>query len=110
MPSECLITCSQPQLICACPLLPSIPFSLVFFTLLICYSDHGEQIWVWQTDDATLYYDSHETVRFRVEAEHWFDHIPLGPNEKEDGLERRSPYTIEASMGEDGLGAVLWWD
>jgi DNA-directed RNA polymerase subunit E'/Rpb7 len=110
MPSECLLICSRLRLICTCSLCPYDPSNPVLITLLICYSDHGEQIWVWQTDDAALYYDHAETVRFRVEAEHWFDHIPLGPNEKEDGLERRSPYTIEASMGEDGLGPVLWWD
>jgi len=74
------------------------------------YFDHGEQVWVWQSDDGPLYYDHAETVRFRVEAEHWVDQSPLGPNEKEDGLERRSPYTIDVSMGEDGLGPVLWWD
>jgi len=72
--------------------------------------NHAEQVWVWSVDDALIYYDNAETVRFRVEAEHWVDQSPLGPNENPDEQERRAPYTIEASMGEDGLGPVLWWD
>jgi len=49
-------------------------------------------------------------VRFRIEAEHWVDQSPLGPGEKEEGIEKKSPYTIEASMSEAGLGPCLWWD
>jgi DNA-directed RNA polymerase III subunit RPC8 len=78
--------------------------------LLTCYSNHAEQCWVFATDDAPFYYDNEETVRFRVEAEYWVDQSPLGPNEDPDEPQRRPPYTIEASMGEDGLGPVLWWD
>lgn len=51
-----------------------------------------------------------EPIRFRVETEKWFDQTPLGPNEKENGVEKPSPYMIEGSMAEDGLGPVLWWD
>jgi DNA-directed RNA polymerase III subunit RPC8 len=78
--------------------------------LLIYYSDHSEQVWIWNPDGQKFYLDNQETVRFRVEAEYWFDQTPLGPNEKEEDTDRRSPYAIEASMGEDGLGPILWWD
>jgi len=74
-------------------------------------SDHTEQVWIWTTpDQVNLYYDPQEIVRFRIESEKWVDQSPLGPNEKEEGLEKTSPYAIEGSMMEEGLGPVLWWD
>jgi DNA-directed RNA polymerase III subunit RPC8 len=57
-----------------------------------------------------MYFDHHESVRFRVESEAWFDQSPLGPSEKEEGVKKESPYKIEASMADAGLGPCLWWD
>jgi DNA-directed RNA polymerase III subunit RPC8 len=73
-------------------------------------SNHTDQIWIWVNDGQDFYYDSHETVRFRIESETWVDQSPLGPGEKEEGIERASPYAIEASMVDIGLGPCLWWD
>ena len=64
-------------------------------------SDHTEQTWVWQTDSELFYFDKNETVRFRVENEHWNDQSPATPVAERDvdGAlvvgERRSPYGIE---------------
>ncbi|KAI9746116.1 MAG: DNA-directed RNA polymerase III subunit rpc25 [Claussenomyces sp. TS43310] len=75
------------------------------------YFDHNEQVWIWRNEGADdLYFDNHESVRFRVEAEEWVDQSPLGPSDKEEGIERESPYRIIASMAESGLGPCLWWD
>ena len=49
-------------------------------------------------------------MRFRIENEYWFDQSPLGPSEKERGVVKKSPYMIEASMEDAGLGPCLWWD
>jgi DNA-directed RNA polymerase subunit E'/Rpb7 len=57
-----------------------------------------------------MYFDSQEVVRFRIESERWTDQSPLGPNEEKENREKISPYVIEGSMAEDGLGPVLWWD
>ncbi|KAF2496673.1 hypothetical protein BU16DRAFT_525825 [Lophium mytilinum] len=57
-----------------------------------------EKVWVWDTDDSELFYDNNETVRFRVENEHW------------DTNEERPPYRIIGSMTISGLGPVLWWE
>lgn len=66
---------------------------------------------IWMSEGTPLYFDNHETVRFRIEKEHWFDQSPVGPKEKEEGLVvKQSPYVIEASMEDPGLGPVLWWD
>jgi len=73
------------------------------------FFDHNEQAWGWQVDGEIYYYDDHEWVLFKVEAERWVDQSPLGPNEAEEGVEKNSPYTIEASMVDAGLGPCLWW-
>lgn len=74
-------------------------------------SNHTEQVWVWENEGAdALYFDNHESVRFRIEAEEWTDHSPLTPSEREEGVVRDSPYRLQASMAEPGLGPCLWWD
>jgi DNA-directed RNA polymerase III subunit RPC8 len=84
--------------------------------LLIFYSNDLEQVFTWVTDDATLYFDSHETVRIRVEEETWHDQAPTkatgGENEQDMEVEnnKQAPYGITASMEESGLGPCLWWD
>ncbi|TAQ83633.1 hypothetical protein B7494_g8045 [Chlorociboria aeruginascens] len=75
-----------------------------------CYFDHGQQLFIWEFEGVKLYFDNQEKVRFRVNSENWFDQSPIGPSEKEDGTQKKSPYTIEADMKEAGLGPCLWWD
>ena len=48
-------------------------------------------------------------VRFQIEQEYWFDQTPIGPGEVEED-QRKSPYTLTASMQMEGLGPCLWWD
>lgn len=48
-----------------------------------------EQLMVWRTVDEDngeqeLFFDNHETVRFRIEEEVWTDLTPVGPKEKEE--------------------------
>ncbi|KAI9858532.1 MAG: DNA-directed RNA polymerase III subunit rpc25 [Vezdaea acicularis] len=71
-----------------------------------------EAVWIWQNEGVQLFFDKNETVRFRVENELWHDQVPLPPSERaeQSAAERRSPYTLEASMGQGGLGCTLWWD
>jgi len=59
-----------------------------------------------------LYFDNHETVRFRVEEEVWTDQTPKGPREKEEleGGLKSSPYSLKGTMEDAGLGPCLWWD
>ncbi len=79
--------------------------------LIIPLSDHDEQLYVWETDGQTLFYDNQETVRFRIEDEIWHDQIPVGPRDKEDaGAVKSSPYQLIATMEDAGLGPCLWWD
>jgi len=67
---------------------------------------------VWKTDDQELFYDNHETVRFRIEEEVWTDQTPMGPREKEEnaGVLKKSPYILYGTMEDAGLGPCLWWD
>jgi len=74
------------------------------------YFDHQQQLWIWDNEGDLFHYDNHEAVRFRIESEVWVDQSPLGPSEREDGETKKSPYAIQASMAEAGLGPALWWD
>jgi DNA-directed RNA polymerase III subunit RPC8 len=88
----------------------SAPFPTLRCTQLTRPSNRDEQCFIWKTEDgASLFYDNHETVRFRVESEEWNDQQPIGPNNKIDET-RQSPYKIIASMEDPGLGPCLWWD
>lgn len=63
------------------------------------YFDHKDQTWVWRSDaESLLYFDAHETVRFKIESEEWVDQSPLGPSEKEEGRVLESPYKIVVSF------------
>lgn len=76
-------------------------------------SSRDDQNWIWRTPaHDLLYYDNHETVRFRVEEEHWFDHTPLGPqaDDAHAHAPQRPPYSLVGSMEDPGLGPCLWWD
>ena len=82
--------------------------------------DQAEQTWVWQAGEGNdLFFDNYEPVRFRVEGEVWTDLSPdkqmLQAEQAEGGGEgegeaRISPYEIQASMQQGGLGPLLWWD
>ena len=65
---------------------------------------------VWKADGQEMYFDNHETVRFRVEEEEWNDAAPVGPKREGVEVERKSPYKLVASMEEPGMGPCLWWD
>ena len=75
-------------------------------------SNKQEQVFTWTTDDSTLYYDNHETVRFRIEEEVWHDQAPTKATggEGEEAPPKKSPYGIIASMEDSGMGPCLWWD
>ncbi|KAF4506498.1 hypothetical protein G6O67_006578 [Ophiocordyceps sinensis] len=70
---------------------------------------HNEQLWIWNLDDQQLYYDVHETVRFQVVEEEWYDQTPTGPLQAEDAP-AKTPYRIKGSMANEGLGVCIWWD
>ncbi|RKU41171.1 DNA-directed RNA polymerase III subunit rpc25 [Coniochaeta pulveracea] len=73
----------------------------------------SEGLWVWRDEDQTMYYDTHEMVRFQVLTEEWHDQTPTGPEgliEEESGGRPIPPYRITGSMKGSGLGCCLWWD
>ncbi|KIM97708.1 hypothetical protein OIDMADRAFT_105227 [Oidiodendron maius Zn] len=78
------------------------------------FFSRDEQNYQWPVSPADkLFYDNHDTVRFRIEEEHWFDQSPLGPSAANDlnaPASAHSPYTLVASMEDPGLGPCLWWD
>lgn len=57
-----------------------------------------------------MYYDNGEMVNFQVIEEEWHDQTPLGPTKPgHDSDKKVSPYSIKATMRNDGLGICLWW-
>ncbi|TVY20444.1 DNA-directed RNA polymerase III subunit RPC8, partial [Lachnellula arida] len=65
---------------------------------------------IWAPEGDKMYFDNHETVRFRVEEEEWNDAAPVGPKREGIEVERKSPYKLVGSMEEPGMGPCLWWD
>lgn len=61
-----------------------------------------------------MFFDIGEVTRFRVELEEWNDQTPKKPNASSDSAstseEKKSPYTLQASMGRDALGPNYWWE
>ncbi|KAJ7355704.1 RNA polymerase III subunit Rpc25-domain-containing protein [Mycena albidolilacea] len=61
-----------------------------------------------------MWIDKGEVVRVRIEADEFYDDEP-GPVKMADGLQvvrevqARAPFTITASMAEQGLGPTSWW-
>jgi len=61
-----------------------------------------------------MWIDKGEVVRVRVEADEFYDDEP-GPVKMADGVQvvrevqARAPFTITASMAEQGLGPTAWW-
>ncbi|TVY55944.1 DNA-directed RNA polymerase III subunit RPC8, partial [Lachnellula cervina] len=74
------------------------------------YYDDGAGVMVWEPEGDKMYFDNHETVRFRVEEEEWNDAAPVGPKREGVEVERKSPYKLVVSMEEPGMGPCLWWD
>jgi len=81
----------------------------------------SEQIYEWRTEDNTLFFDTHETVRLRIQDEVWKDQSPVGPREKDEpsnslsipvgsGKTKNSPYSLIGSMDDAGMGPIIWWD
>ena len=60
----------------------------------IVSSNNAENVWVWDTDSAELFFDVEEVVRFRVESEQWEDQSPQHPLRRDENEERNSPYRI----------------
>ncbi|KAJ3741988.1 RNA polymerase III subunit Rpc25-domain-containing protein [Lentinula detonsa] len=61
-----------------------------------------------------MYIDTGEVIRIRVEADEFYDDEP-GPPKALEGVAvanevRRAPYSIIASIAEQGLGPVSWWN
>ncbi|KAA6409694.1 MAG: DNA-directed RNA polymerase III subunit RPC8 [Lasallia pustulata] len=83
---------------------PNLMFPGSFFNV-------QEQCWVWNNEGQEYFYDKYEWVRFRVEQEHWHDQSPVAPSERENisASDRKSPYSIIASMMQAGLGPTEWW-
>ncbi|KAJ7876282.1 RNA polymerase III subunit Rpc25-domain-containing protein [Mycena leptocephala] len=61
-----------------------------------------------------MFIDKGEVVRVRVEADEFYDDEP-GPIKMADGVQvvrevqARAPFTITASIAEQGLGPTSWW-
>lgn len=84
--------------------------TLASFSKLTFPSDHKEQLWVWNVDGDTLFYDNNEMVRFQVIDEEWHDQTPSGPTSRDEEAPVKAPYKIKGTMAKDGLGVCLWWD
>ncbi|KAF2847570.1 DNA-directed RNA polymeras-like protein III 25 kDa polypeptide, partial [Plenodomus tracheiphilus IPT5] len=74
--------------------------------------NHGENVWVWNSDGTELFLDKGEPVLFRVEQEEWIDQRPtiVQKDEKGDIIEERgTAWRVIGSMNQAGLGPTLWW-
>lgn len=84
-----------------------------------CRYDEDEKVWIWEyeSDDGKhdLFMDPGEPIRFRVTGNKFTETIPRdhkpGSTESTDAVEKEkpSPYTVNASISEPGLGLVSWW-
>lgn len=79
-----------------------------------CQYDHNEQLWVWESENGSLYWDIHETVRLAVVGEEWNDQTPTKPtasmDEETPQEVKLPPYIVKGSMKAEGLGCTLWWE
>ncbi|CAK5267407.1 unnamed protein product [Mycena citricolor] len=61
-----------------------------------------------------MWMDKGEIMRIRVESDEFYDEEP-GPAKMAEGVQvvkeaqTRAPFTITASIGEQGLGPITWW-
>lgn len=99
-----------------------------------CYYSVKDQVWIWNidgTEEAKVFFELNEKIRFRVEKEVFFD---IKPNLKELEAKERlleekgeetlleeeakkpqkeddpAPYVILGSCQSDGMGLVAWWE
>ncbi|CUM66674.1 uncharacterized protein PRCAT00004350001 [Priceomyces carsonii] len=76
-----------------------------------CVFREAEKAWVWQPDEeAELFIDINEKIRFRVEEEIFVNIKPKANEEDEDNSERPPSYALLASCQTDGMGCVTWWE
>lgn len=65
-----------------------------------------------------FYYDPGEPIRFRVDTVEWQEHEPGPPTDRPQENDEEEPkdpkekagYVILASVSEQGLGLINWWD
>lgn len=97
--SQKTLTCKQ-----------TIPVKRQRIKLKRSHSDATQNCFVWRNEDESLYYDTHEIVRVKIESEEWCDQSPVGPSKADDvAEERQSPYSLQGSMVDPGLGPIIWW-
>ncbi|EMC93248.1 hypothetical protein BAUCODRAFT_141757 [Baudoinia panamericana UAMH 10762] len=78
--------------------------------------DGAPPVWIWRTNDMSLYFDKLERCLMRVESEEWTDMSPQMKRPDDFDTERldqynmrTGPYRIMASMMHTGLGVAAWW-
>ncbi|KAJ9660822.1 DNA-directed RNA polymerase III complex subunit Rpc25 [Neophaeococcomyces mojaviensis] len=73
-----------------------------------------EKVWVWKTGETEIFFDDGIPVYARIEKETWEDAMQntSKPSKTANGVSspsQKTPYSIEASMQEHGLGGIDWW-
>lgn len=89
---------------------------------LVIFSDTKEQVWVWNYQNEKLFMDVDESIRFRVVGDYFIDNPPVSkeailskfttandPSVTFNLPQKSPPFNIVASICEDGLGLVSWW-
>lgn len=93
--------------------------------------DPAEQVWTWSYQGTKMFLDTGELIRVRVLQEHFEERAPVpketlmaavraastmaasepAPLVVEDTAagQQTAPYRLTASIAEDGLGLVRWW-
>ncbi|RKP04274.1 hypothetical protein CXG81DRAFT_8398 [Caulochytrium protostelioides] len=75
-----------------------------------CVYDQGEGVYVWKYEGEDLFLDRDEPIRFQVLMDDFVDVGPVAELHLAEGKELPAPYTITASIADDGLGLLSWWD
>jgi DNA-directed RNA polymerase subunit E'/Rpb7 len=65
-------------------------------------------LWVWNYEDHKLLIALNEKIRIRVLKETFVDAQPFKSRIGKDQIE--PPYHIHATIKEDGLGLLAWWE
>lgn len=79
-----------------------------------CFYNEEEEVWVWLSGETEIFFDNGTVVHARIEKETWQDAMVIDEKKSKvvNGAKdtpTRTPYSIEASMAEVGLGGVEWW-
>lgn len=82
--------------------------------------DPKEQLWYWNRSDGARYMELNQNIRFRAYADQFIDHPPvpkdvqlsISKTESSTSIHKSSMpyYVVYASIAEDGLGLISWWD